>query len=357
MAKVVVLNTGGTVSMQNSAGGGLRPADEKGEQALLSFLSTISVDLDIDIISWPFVDAAGERIQLQDSADIHEADWTAMAECILSAQLAHPDLDGVLILHGTDTMAYTAGALAFALQAFTKPILLTGAQVPLSTPGSDGVQNIRLSLEVLCAPQSLSGEVMIVFGGLLLRGCRARKYSTHCALGFDTPHVPEIAELFPVKRFIDLQSHKQLLDGLNLTPAFSPKVLHLNLHPGLRADFLKKLIIDSEIEGLVIRVFGSGTAPSRLNLASIIEACVKETAGRFQCAVIVSDVYKGSLDLKRYEAGKSLQSPHIVDGRDMTPEAAMTKLMWALAPQRKAMLHQIMQHSLVGEMCSESSRD
>ena len=320
MTQLLVINTGGTISMQQDVSGSL--AASSGDELPALF------------------DQLADGLALR----IH---WVAISQLIERS----PQYDGYLVLHGTDTMAYTASALAFSCAHINKPIVLTGAQVPLSNPGSDGMQNIRISLEAFNNIAALPSIPMIAFGGLLLRGCRARKSSTHSAIGFDSPNAPLIAELFPKARwFNNTPSATNMPANCARDLRFSNQVMQLSLHPGLDANMLRSMILSSSIEGLIVRVFGTGTAPDALDLGNLLSECRERTNGRFECAVIVTDVYNGSLELSRYAAGKTLQAKDIIDGKDMTPEAATTKLMWALAQPRRNELRQLMSSNLVGEL-------
>jgi len=344
MTRILVINTGGTISMQQSDDGSL--AASAGDE-LPTLISELCSDLDVSAECTSLYDASGSIIATSDSSSINESHWLAIERTIREAT----QFDAYLILHGTDTMAYTASALAFACISITKPIILTGAQVPLSKPGSDGVQNIRISLEALNSIDRLPCIPMIAFGGLLLEGSRARKSSTHSAIGFDTPNAPIIAELFPSTRWLtNQQTIVQPQRKFACEADFSNNVIQLSLHPGLSAEMLKSMIVNSSIEGLIIRVFGTGTAPDALDLGNLLSECQDQTQGRFECAVIVTDVYDGSLDLSRYAAAKTLQADIIIDGKDMTPEAATTKLMWSLADARRAQARELMKVNLTGEL-------
>lgn len=348
---ILVINTGGTITMTASADNQLRPGS--GEQ-LGELIRQLTPDLNAGFDILPLTTPGGQVLNTADSSAIGPDHWDAMAAMVIRH---NPDYDGFVILHGTDTMAYSASALSFCLAANRKPVVLTGAQVPLSQPGSDGLQNLRLALYV--AEQSgrslpALSEVMICFAGQLLRGNRARKSSTRSAIGFSTPNAPILGELFPTPLIYEEQlckapppPHPLNESGLG----FSPKVLSMNLNPGLEGSLLLQILTATDIEGLVLRVFGSGTAPESFNLSAVIEQAQRQTRGRFKCAVIVTDVLTGSLDLQRYAAAKNLRSPHIVDGRDMTPEAATTKLMWALgSAERRARLPQLLSEPVCHEI-------
>ncbi|QBY04315.1 asparaginase [Thalassotalea sp. HSM 43] len=352
--KILVINTGGTITMAAKASGELQAS--KGE-VLVELIEDLTSDLCSKIEVKPLQLSNGEVIGTSDSSEIGPTHYDAMAAMIIRE---NDDYDGFVILHGTDTMSYTASALSFALAQNNKPVVITGAQVPLSKPGSDGLQNLRLALFVADqAGKSLPQltEVMICFAGQLFRGNRSRKSSTRSAIGFSTPNAQILGELFPVPTIFAEQLRRQpnSYPPLNSDSlGFSDKVLSINLSPGFSGEMLLKIIEGSDIEGLVVRVFGSGTAPNNFNLAEVVQEAKQRTGDRFKCAVIVTDVYNGSLDIMRYAAGKNLRSEYIIDGRDMTPEAATTKLMWVLgSAERKKQLVKILGTAICGEMSGQ----
>ncbi|MDN3652478.1 asparaginase [Thalassotalea ponticola] len=350
-SKILVINTGGTITMAAQPSGELKAS--RGE-ILVDLIKDLTSDLVSIIDVKPLQLADGEVIGTSDSSEVGPMHYDAIADMIIRENDLY---DGFVILHGTDTMSYTASALSFALAQNSKPVVITGAQVPLSKPGSDGLQNLRLALFVADqAGNSLPEltEVMICFAGKLMRGNRSRKSSTRSAIGFSTPNAQILGELFPEPTIFAEQLRRPPSSYPTLSRdslGFSDKVLSINLSPGFTGDMLLKIIEGSDIEGLVVRVFGSGTAPSAFNLAEVVAKAKQSTNNRFKCAVIVTDVYNGSLDIMRYAAGKNLRSDDIIDGRDMTPEAAVTKLMWALgSDNRKGQLLKILGTAICGEM-------
>lgn len=359
MRKILVINTGGTITMSASSTGELTASSGDG---LSELISSLSADLNIQFEIRALKSEHGDAMTMEDSSAIGPIHWDAMAHMVISSA---SEFDAYIILHGTDTMAYTASALSFCLLGCDMPVIITGAQVPLSSPGSDGVQNLRLALQTAaCSGVTLPAinEVAICFAGQLLRGCRARKTSTRCAIGFQTPNQPSLGDLFPSPL---IQAHLLLppnaLEDFSLSPdnlGFSNKVLNINLAPGLSGDILLNLLISSEVEGLVVRVFGSGTAPDTFDLADVVERARVKTNNRFVGAIIVTDVHNGSLELYRYAAGRTLRSPLIIDGRDMTPEAAATKLMWVLGTEkRKQRFNELLNRSLCDEITLASALD
>ena len=196
---------------------------------------------------------------LIDSANAEPSTWHGIARRIWSKR---DRIDGVVVLHGTDTLAYTAGALSFLLVNFGKPIILTGAQVPFSLPGSDGEANVRGALA--CAVDARIREVCIYFDGRLLRGNRARKWSTQSGDGFFSPHWPELGR-------IETKLRIAASALLSIAPAAEPakpgkagpiSVGLLKLYPGI-SDRIISAAGDAHPDGLVLELYGSGTGPAK----------------------------------------------------------------------------------------------
>lgn len=350
-ANILVINTGGTITMTDNQNGEQPPSPEESLNALIR---TLSKDLDAEFTVKPLTLEDGTILDIKDSSSIGPDHWDAIAGMILRDSASY---SGFVVVHGTDTMAYSASAVSYCTHAINKPVIFTGAQVPLNTPGSDGLQNLYLSLFTAAeSNKSLPplNEVMICFAGKLLRGNRSRKSSTRSAIGFTTPNAPILGELFPIPRvfeeqLISLQPNEYLLNLNNC--GFSNNVLNMNLTPGINRKLLTNTLMADGLEGAVLRVFGTGTAPETLNLAGVIDDVNLQSNGHFRGAIIVTDVFAGKIDLQRYAASKTLRSPLIYDGGDMTPEAATTKFMWILGSEkRQQLLDKLMTSPVCGEV-------
>lgn len=253
-----------------------------------------------------------------DSSDMQPHHWVELAETIHHAL---PNYDGIVVVHGTDTMAYTASALAFLLPGLDRPVVLTGAQKPLTDVRTDARANLvdACHLATLAIP-----EVGIAFDSKLLRGCRATKVDAWGMSAFGSPACPPLAEL---GLGVHLGSHVLAPRARrDFDPRLEPRVLAVRTFPGLDPKLLHGAIA-SGVRGIVIEAFGAGNVPLRENsLIPVIESARALDVP----VVIVSQCTRGSVDLSRYEGGAAAARAGAIGAGEMTAEAALTKLMVAL---------------------------
>ena len=253
-----------------------------------------------------------------DSSDMVPDTWVAIAECVHAALEDH---DGVVIIHGTDTMAYTASALAFLLGDLDKPVILTGSQRPIHEIRTDARQNLidAFQLATMDIP-----EVGLAFAAKLLRGCRSTKVDAWGYDAFESPMCPALAKLG-----IGLELGAHILDKRQrqpFDPRLEPNVLAVRLFPGLDPQLLMGAI-NTGVRGLVLKAFGAGNVPVReRSLVPVIEHATTLDVP----VVIVSQCHRAHVDLSRYEGGALAQKAGAIGAGDMTDEAALTKLMVVL---------------------------
>ena len=305
--KILLVHTGGTLMM--SSGDANQPL-EVGDYAedLIAKVPVLGEIADIDT----------HILSQIDSSDMQPERWIALAEVIHESL---PNYDGVVVVHGTDTMAYTASALAFLLPDIDRPVILTGSQRPLNRVRSDARQNLVDAFQLATRPIP---EVGLAFASVLLRGCRATKVDAWGLDAFASPMCPPLAELGIE---IDLASHvlpprtRRAFD-----PRLEARVLAVRLFPGLNPNLLSGAL-DTGVSGLVLKAFGAGNIPTlERSLVPVIEK-----ASRLDVpVVIVSQCHRAHVDLSRYIGGSAAQDAGAIGAGDMTDEAALTKLMVTL---------------------------
>jgi L-asparaginase len=330
--KVLVLHTGGTIGMVDTPRGS---APVSG--ALASHLDAI--------VRW----SAGELPHIElvelepliDSANATPQTWHTVAEMLYERRADHT---GFVVLHGTDTMAYTASALSFLLPDFGKPIVVTGSQIPLARTRSDGRQNLIGALQV--AARLDVPEVSLLFGEALLRGNRSTKIDASGLHAFGSPNYPPLATLG-----VDIAVNTALIRIPSGSPRFTAcelaSVAAVRLFPGFSASILANLC-QPPLRGLVIEAYGAGNGPSKDRaFLSAVEAAVAEGI----VVTVVTQCASGSVQPGAYETGTALIGAGAVPGFDMTSEAALTKLAVLLGQGLDtATASALMQQDLAGEL-------
>lgn len=311
-----LLYTGGTLGMVRRQDGALVPAGIAGLLAGVPELRQVA-PCDYYTLEPP-----------RDSVDLGPADWLHMARHIGERYDAY---DGFVILHGTDTMVYTAAALSFLLDGLHKPVILTGAQVPIGEVRNDARNNLITAVELAACGHPQTAEVGIFFNDRLLRGNRAIKRSIFAFDAFDSPNCPPLAHVGAGIRFDPTCPLPPPPPHFTIHRQIDTRVALLKFFPGLSPDLLAYLI-DAPIRGLVLETFGSGNIPAasiadRPDLIDILARGVRE---RDLLIVAVSQQWQGSVQLETYAAGRRLLDAGVVCGHDMTAHTALVKLMFLL---------------------------
>lgn len=260
-----------------------------------------------------------EQLFLEDSSDVDCSHWSKMIGYIGEQ---YNDYDGFVILHGTDTMAYTASALSFGLRNLGKPVILTGSQVPMSNIRSDARRNLVNSIEMATLEIN---EVAICFNDHLFRGNRSTKMSIGDFDAFASPNFPPLAEIgLEIEINVSAAKNKQPLE---VQPNFDNRIFLLKLFPGIDPAFLEQLDL-STLRALVVEAFGSGNFPLKKNrsLVPFFKKCINQDI----LIAITSQAPYDSVMLSQYESGRKAQEMGALSAGDMTTEAALTKMMYIL---------------------------
>ncbi len=307
--KVLIINTGGTIGMRRTADGYQpQPGFLKQQMTQIPELADPAMP-EYEIFEFEPV---------LDSANMTPSDWRRIAEEI---KRCYERFDGFLILHGTDTMAYTASALAFMLRGLTKSVILTGSQLPLCELRNDARENLMTAM-ILASRFSIP-EVCIFFGSRLLRGCRATKGSTSLFEAFDSPNFAPLGiagtdiEVFHERiRPIDLAAKFQVLALSEI------RVATIRLFPGLSASVVQH-ILSQPLQALILQTYGVGNGPT--NNQALMDA-IADATKRGVVIVNLTQCPQGHVAMAEYATGGGLAQAGVVSGVDMTFEAALTKL-------------------------------
>jgi L-asparaginase len=313
---ILIIYTGGTIGMiHDTKTGSLIPIDFKHIVDHVPVLGNFGFNL--QSVSFEPV---------KDSSNIDPEMWVKMAETI---ENNYNDFDGFVVLHGTDTMAYSASALSYMLENLSKPIIFTGSQLPIGLPRTDGRENLITSIEIAAAynnGSALVPEVCIYFDNELSRGNRTTKMSAEHFDAFSSPNYPLLAEVglhlkynftnirYPDKK--DLIVHK----------SFDNNVAILKLFPGINRNFVQAVTNTHGLKGLIVETFGSGNAPTYKWFIDDLKQFIEKGGIIFN----VTQCHGGSVEMGLYETSREMMAAGVVGGKDLTSEASVTKLMFLL---------------------------
>ena len=311
MPKVLVLHTGGTLMMRPEAphsGAPLTP-DVYGRDLAAELPSLVRIaDLETRILF------------TMDSGDLQPFHWIAIAKEVHAAA-EDPAIDGVVIVHGTDTMAYTASALGLLLGPIPKPVVLTGAQRPLTFARTDARENLIDAVLVATLPVP---EVTVAFASRALRGVRATKRDAWAFDAFDSPNCAPLVEL---GLGVDVAKHVRPKGPLApFDPRLDPRVLAVRVFPGIDPSLVRGAV-RAGVRGLVLEAYGTGNLP---HLGSSLIPALEEARARGVPVLVVSQCLRGFVDMTAYAGGAQAKAAGAISGGDMTVEAAIAKLMIGL---------------------------
>lgn len=337
---ILLIYTGGTIGMiQDPVTHALKPFSLEHLIATVPELERFNFNIHSSSFETPI-----------DSSDATPNLWVKLAQII---EEHHDQYDGFVILHGTDTMAYTASALSFALQNLSKPVILTGSQLPIGMLRTDGKENLISSIEIAAIYSNhvgqKRGEVCVYFDGQLFRGNRTIKSSTQHFEAFESPNYPSLAEVgvnvdFEPDHFIANHQGK-----FSVSTQFSNRVGVIHLFPGLSNETLQALFAVNENEGYILRTYGSGNAPTHPDFLKLLE----EQVGKGKLILNITQCDRGTVNQGKYASSSMLENIGIIGGRDMTFEAGITKLMYLLGNQKDLnTIPDLLRRPLRGEMKS-----
>lgn len=281
-----------------------------------------------------------------DSSNIHPEHWQLIADIIKDQYASH---NGFVVLHGTDTMAYTASALSFMLRELSKPVIFTGAQLPIIDPRSDARENLITALEIASAQlegESIVPEVCIYFDYALLRGNRSKKVESMQFDAFDSGNYPPLAKAGVKIDYNYTALRKPGSGNLHIVNRFDTNITILKLFPGISRMVVESILTIPGLKAVILETYGSGNAPTLPWLTEVLRKTIEQGI----VIINISQCPGGTVMQGRYETSKVLQQLGVISGRDMTTEAAVTKLMLLLGQYSVSECRELMAADLAGEM-------
>ena len=340
MSKVLLISTGGTITMvRDKASGALVPADMETFKAYMPELFAGEIQVDIEAFT-----------PLIDSSDIGPQIWEQVAQMVVSH---YDEYDGFVVLHGTDTMSYSASALSFMLENLSKPVVFTGSQLPVGVLRSDAKENLLTAIEIAAAKDedgnAIVPEVTIYFEDRLFRANRTTKRNAEHFSAFNSYNYPALAKAgVHITYQPHLVHYSDLSQPLRLHTKFDTNVAVLKLFPGIQPAVVRAVLRTRGLKGVVLETFGAGNAPSDKWLYRELKAAVEKgiiIVNKTQCNT-------GSVEMGLYAVSLNLMKAGVLSGYDITTEALLTKMMLLLGenPDDTAIVRRLLGEDLCGEI-------
>ncbi|TLX74977.1 type I asparaginase [Labilibacter sediminis] len=315
--KVLIIYTGGTIGMAN----------DPETNSLIPFDFSMIEEKVVELKRFDFEVDSTSFSPIVDSSDMNPEIWIKLGTIIESN---YHKYDGFVVLHGTDTMSYTASALSFMVQNLSKPIVFTGSQLPLSTIRTDGKENLITALDIASSYENGVAkvpEVCIFFQDKLFRGNRTTKYNAEHFRAFRSDNYPPLAEVGIHIKYNDPYIHNVSENGdFSVAKKMDNNVGLLKLYPGMSLSFMETVLQTPGLKALVLETFGSGNAPTDKSFLNMIDKAVRNGL----IILNVTQCLAGSVAMRTYATGVHLLEMGVFSGADITTEAAITKLMYLL---------------------------
>ena len=333
---ILIIYTGGTIgSVQDPVTGSLTPIDFNQITTHVPELNRAGIGIRAVSFNPPI-----------DSSNINPKHWARLAETICAN---HDNFDGFVILHGTDTMAFTASALSFMIEGLRKPVIITGSQLPIGTPRTDGRENLLSS--VMLAAHTTNGEptiqeVAVYFGSKLLRGNRSHKESAQSFDAIISPNYPVLVDAGVEFQINHAALYRDSTTEVKANLRMDPNVVWLSLFPGMTLEYFDRILDSDGLRGIVLSTYGSGNAPSTPEFKNLLFR-----ARDLNIPIVnITQCGHGGVHPDLYATSLTFSEAGVISGGDMTNEAALTKLMIALGSTDDIdAVEQIIRNNLRGE--------
>ena len=318
-SSILLIYTGGTIGMkEDPKEQTLKPFDFEQILSEVPELGKFACKIDSKAFS-----------PLIDSSDVEPSNWLELTRL---SETEYDNYDGFVILHGTDTMAYSASALSFMIEGLTKPVIFTGSQLPIGAPRTDGKENLISAVEIASAKDgqghAMVPEVCICFDNVLMRGNRTTKINADNFRAFRSENWPLLAEAG-----ISIRYNTTVIrypDNWDAPPVFHNKldtrVSILKIHPGITPSVVREILCGTQTRAVIIETYGAGNAPSKEWFLSMI----REAAAMDKILLNVTQCIAGGVNMEIYATGKGLKEAGVVNGYDSTTESALAKLFYLM---------------------------
>ena len=318
-ASILLIYTGGTIGMK----------EDPVLQALTPFDFSQILEEVPELAKFAYKIDAHTFDPIIDSSDVEPSLWKSLVNLINEK---YEEYDGFVILHGTDTMAYSASTLSFMIEGLTKPVIFTGSQLPIGTPRTDGKENLISAVEIAAAKDdeghALVPEVCICFDNVLIRGNRSRKFNSDNFRAFRSENYPPLAEAGISIRYNTHLIRKPA--DWKARPIFrtelDTRVSILKIHPGITPGVVKNILLGEDTRAVILETYGAGNAPTKEWFLSI----VREASERGKVLLNVTQCIAGCVNMDIYATGKALKDAGVMNGYDSTTESALGKLFYLL---------------------------
>lgn len=335
--KALIIYTGGTIGMvQDPVSGALKPFD-----------LNLIIDSVPELQKFNFSISAIAFQDPIDSSNMLPEIWVKLAALI---EEQYNTYDGFVILHGSDTMAYTASALSFLIENLSKPIILTGSQLPIGEVRTDARENLITALEIAMDwrnGQPTVPEVAIYFDYFLLRGNRTRKHNSEKFEAFSSPNYPPLAEAAISIKYNAAYIGRMPSKPLKVYKKMAGNIAVLKLFPGITQSYIEALLHCNALKALILEGYGAGNAPDYPWFLNIL----KQFIDKGLIVIVITQCQGGSVELGKYTTSSALKAMGIIEGLDLTFEACVTKLMFLIAQDfSNAEIGQLMTTDLRGEL-------